>query len=717
MYQDILKIISNIVVKRMDLAKADETTDTFKNFELYLSCVNGTRTFYDFSSFNLDILTTYLDTQLAIQCSINPNLIPDENRDEIVIAQSQYIIDNYIEENDYYRMLNGKPNYATTIADYIYITDRVDVPSDIPIHEMDDTQISHLYSDGTIDSLKTTYPNATYLNYLGSNKIDVIKARLAKPFEILRLMYSNNRDSTYTFKSEYYKARRFVMARLYHRELFTDKTLYDPIIGIIILVMAIRNSMVSSEKEYLNSEDMLNRMLESYGLLKYFESFPFTIKQRLILALDKILAIKGTDLVLVDICKLFDFTDFAVNRYYLMKTYKTDENNIPIITEDPNTTFDLEFIKVDVTSKEIDYSDVNKIPYENVTNSDPLWQLTDAEKTSLITKNFNLMMSKYIDIEAAYDVTNLTFELCCFTNLLLHSRVNLSKVDCVNKYSSTGYSNVFTMIIFWLASMSKRSNFDGNIIYSPNDLAEIMQFNYGDIDSEVQELVNKYELRIDVSEPILSDYEMELSAPIDYITSSDAIQIYVKNKDLYYAIINEMNTTEDAQKYMILYQLKQLLYTASMEEDTFKKTSGDSATTYYDMLQDLDDTLSAKLDSLTDESELNNLIIYILEKLDELFDTDALHYLFLNTPSAYGSLLNEYLETAINVFKASSVQLRAINVFFYLGDYEPLRLIDEKITHETNYIYDNACIHDEFSTEETIYIDDYIGIEDKPYIT
>lgn len=60
-------------------------------------------------------------------------------------------------------------------------------------------------------------------------------------------------------------------------------------------------------------------------------------------------------------------------------------------------------------------------------------------------------------------------------------------------------------------------------------------------------------------------------------------------------------------------------------------TNGQPASTYYEMLSDIDPLLAAKVDSITDDSDLNNLTLYILEKLEEVFNSDELRYLFLNT--------------------------------------------------------------------------------------
>ena len=114
-------------------------------------------------------------------------------------------------------------------------------------------------------------------------------------------------------------------------------------------------------------------------------------------------------------------------------------------------------------------------------------------------------------------------------------------------------------------------------------------------------------------------------------------------------------------------------------------------------------------------NDLDKMIIYILEKLEDLFSSDELKYLFLNTPSAYGALIEKYLKMAINVFKASSVQLDTINVFFRLGDHDPIRVIDQKEKHVKSYINDTVYVTDEVAIHKTIGIDDTIRVLDKAY--
>lgn len=718
LYKDVLMMVREFVPKRADLAHDAETTETAVAFELYYACLKGSTFYWNFKSFDIDLIKKYVSPGEVQRCCASTAAIPESVRDAIVAEQSKRVIETFEEKNEYYRMLMGLP--PVDDHHWIYVKGLKGIPEDVPIHKLTMEQISRLEVTGELEQIKNANPDKPYLNYLGANAIDLITARLAKPYEILRLGAPANVHSREMFENEYHKARIYLMATAYKPELFTNKTLFYPTIGILMLTLAIRNTLVPTEADYLNFEEILDVILESYNLLQYFKSFPFTFKRRLVLAMDNILMVKGTDGVLVDICKIFSFDNFTAKRYYLMRTYAKDIDGNVQFTGDLDTDIDLHFIKTPVEDHDISYIPDNIIEYEPVVNNDYLWQLTEEERRKMMNEDFNLMMTKYIDIEAAYDVTYLTFEVCGFLNMLLASRPNEMKIRCVNMYATGGSSDLYTMIVFLLAGLAKRSRFDGNIVYDTGDIAQVLRFNYGDIESAIQEIVDKYELEIDVDSSLLPQYVSppKLSQPLGTVNDQQLVETYVYNRELYKAILTEMANTKDIRHYIALSNAKDCMYYSYMQHADFEKSDGGYAETYYDMLWDIDPKLAAKLDSLDvekDANDLDKLLVYILEKLEDLFSTPELKYLFLNTPSTYGSLIEKYLRIAINVFKASSVQLDSINVFFNVGDHDPVRVIDHKETHERVGVTDTVHIIDEVAFHHTVVVEDYVYTMDKAY--
>lgn len=715
LYKDLISMCSEIVIKREDLASAGETVDTVKDFELFLACAGGTRTFYSFPEFDDDILARYMDPAHVIESKTNRNIIPIEYRDQIIADQSTRVLSRFVEKNNYYRTLMGLP--PMNDHRWIYVKGKKGIPENIPIHEMTVEQISKLEIYGELAKIQKEYPDREYLKYLGIHAINLIDARLAKPFEILRLGPSTNPRVVDSFKEEYYFARRYVLTNYYNSAEFVNKPLYDPVVGLMMLSLAIRNTLVPDEADYLNYEEILDAILESYGFLTYFKRFPYIYKRRLVLRLDRILKVKGTDGVLVDICKIFSEDDLLANRYYLMKTYAVDKDNVPILSGDVDQDYNLEFVRASIEEHDINTEEEYREGYNNVVDNDYLWQLTPDELREIKSLDFNLMMSKYIDVQSAFDITSLVFEVCCFINLLLYARTNLSKVSVDNVYATGGRCSLFAMLNFLLAAMSKRAHFDGNIIYEPDKIAEIWRFNYGDVEGQIKDIVDKYELQIDVDRTMVEGFKMQLDKPYGNIGAPDALQVYVNNRALFEAILTEMEHTNDIRHYIALHNVKDVLFTSNTEMETFTKSNGDIAQTYADMLWDLEPKLAMKLNSIKDDDDdaMNALIVYILERLEALFNSDELKYLWLNTPTIYGTILSKYIRTAINVFKASSVQLRSINIFFKLGDRDPVHVLDDFCNHKTRRPDDVIHVIDTIHKHKTRFIDEYITVGDKVY--
>ncbi|MCM1230268.1 MAG: hypothetical protein NC489_09045 [Ruminococcus flavefaciens] len=713
LYSDLLSIIQGSVVKRLDLAREGETLESARDFDVYLACVNGTRYFYTFPEFDEDILANYLDPVRVAEARRDRKTIPEELRDAIVRDQSQRVIDTYVEKNWYYRTLMGLP--PLNDRHWIYVKGEKNIPEDVPIHKMTIDQISRLEIYGALDRIKRENPNTPYLDYLGINAIDLVQARTARNFDILRLGPSSNPRTIDMFMKEYHYARKFILATCYNLSEFSEKSLYDPIVGILMLSLAARNTMVPDEAAYLNFEEILDAILESYDFLRYFKRFPYTYKKRLVMKLDKLLQVKGTDGVLVDVCKIFSKEDLIANRYYLMKTYRMDANGMPLETDNPDEKYVLNFVKASIDEHDINTQEEYRESYENIVNNDYLWQLTDEERQKIESEDFNLMMSKYIDVQSAFDITSLVFETCCFINLLLYARDHLAKVSIDNVYATGGRCTLFTMLNFLLAAMAKRAHFDGNIVYDPMSIAEIWRFNYDDIEGQIRDIVDKYELAIDVDSVVLQGFEMELDKPAGAMIAPQILRTYVNNRELFDAICEEMNKTNDIRQYIALHDCRDVFFTSATEMNTFTKMDGSTAQTYAEMLEDLEPRLAFKLDSIDDEDTLNSLIVYILEQLEALFNTDELYYLWLNSPTIYGSIIGKYIRIAIEVFKASSVQLRSINIIFKLGDRDPIHVIDELHSKRSKGIDEVIHVVDTLAKHKVHFIDEYIGVGDKVY--
>ena len=764
LYDDLLRLVRGICVKREDLAIEAETLETARAFDVYLSCVNGTAYFYTFEKYSYEaMINAGFDDTTAAKYANDPSTITDADRDRAVKYQAMYVVDNYVENNEYYRMLAGLPpladgtNYIYPVDDdgNYYVVD--DDGNPVPIHEFTADQIGRLETFGILDTIKEQYPNAEYLNYLGSNMIEPLTARLARPFDLLRIGDPSNPRVIELFQREYYYARRYVVANYYNRQQVATTQLYDPTIGMLILALALRNIFALDEKSYLDFDEILNLILESYGMLKYFKKFPFIYKRRLVVALDALLEHKGTDGVLIDVCKVFSPTqDLVADRYYLMKTQKRNPDGSVVESDDPDDMYDLTFLKARIEDRDIHTGEEYRVDYGSITGNDYLWQIekygpdgvtiTD-EYRRLLEDPYNLRMTKYIDAQAAYDVTSLAFEVCCFLNMLMESRFKITKlilsnqyatgsnISIRNKFATDGSSQLFTMLVFLLSTLAQRSGYDGNIVYDPETIAEVWHrasqgnevwhFDYRDTAEEIKKIVEEYELDIDVDSvlfpsyapPQIPDDNFDLSEPTGIPTAASLVDNFVYNREMFDAMQKIMNTTMDLRQYQGIKMIRDILFTRYVQEETLVKNDGTLAETYRELLDELDPRLGAKLDSIKDDDdEMNGVAVYILEQLQDYFRSDDLRYLFLNTPEVYSSLINRYIEIAINVFKASSVQLRNVGVIFMFGDNDPIRVFDDKVIKYNLELRDEIHVKDTVAFHYKLTLDDYVTVGDKIYV-
>ena len=236
---ELLKLASGIIVKRDDLANKYETLETATAYDYYISATNMTDTFDTYMSFSEQILADVGLTQEQIQAALkSKSVIPQEYRQAIVNLQREYVLANFQEKNEYYRTLNGYPDVDNITAVYIYDT-IPNVDTSKPIHMMTNSEIVILNGLGKITELMTKYPKYKYLKYLGDNRIDIITARSAKKFDILRYDYISNSIIRHRFFTNYELSRAYILNNYYKKRLSLDNEYFDAYIGFLIVTNAL----------------------------------------------------------------------------------------------------------------------------------------------------------------------------------------------------------------------------------------------------------------------------------------------------------------------------------------------------------------------------------------------------------------------------------------------------------------------------------------------
>lgn len=135
------EVISSLVVKRNKVASKYETLDIQREAERYVMAKDGVATYDSFVNFDYEVYKALgIPDQLIAAYTADKSKIPYGLRDTLVSRECTFIIANYVEKNNYYRMLAGLPDYDD--KDYVYCpTNDIGISTTIPLHQLDSYQI------------------------------------------------------------------------------------------------------------------------------------------------------------------------------------------------------------------------------------------------------------------------------------------------------------------------------------------------------------------------------------------------------------------------------------------------------------------------------------------------------------------------------------------------------------------------------------------------
>lgn len=279
-----------------------------------------------------------------------------------------FIPENYVEMNRYYRILSGQPPFPTNeeIALYkkeygntadlspLYISKYIPLEpyqylikenyinlSKRFLHEFtnDTTVISMLETYGIIEQIKLDYPgdDFKYVYYLGEKSIDPYIARTAENFSLLYVPSIPFEEIFYKYKRVFEKNRLYTLSVIYSEAYAYGSVHYDNFIMILIIIQTMID-MISEVQEYIINKDVFDSrtiryLFESYGI-EYYKEIPVKYQLAMIKNVNTLLKYKSTNRNIVDICSLFGFPDIGVFTYYILKTKKIPKEKFEFYTED-----------------------------------------------------------------------------------------------------------------------------------------------------------------------------------------------------------------------------------------------------------------------------------------------------------------------------------------------------------------------------------------------
>ena len=730
-YQCKTMILGGIILKDEDAANAKETVHSLKNADRYADIIEG-RDRFELWEYDYNILARVpgISQEQAVLYAKNNSLIDESTRAVVLKMKEDEFLESYQELNEYYRTLSGLPAVARigirlTRDQY----DRMGVPTfDYYkyLHEMTEDEIHIIESFGILDEIKNTYPEEEYLNYLGERKINPYLARKTMPFGLLYLPPCTSSEVYNKFKDLLEKNRVFLLQTFYSKAFKFQSDYYDKFFMSMIIIQAFVD-MIDLSPEYIIQRELfdlrtIQYVFESQGV-EYFEDIPLKYQKRLIKNLNRLLKYKSSNQNLIDIASLFGFDDVTLFKYYLFKypimqedgTYKHDTYEDPktgMDMEDLDANYELKFVKVPIdggVAEESIRNQFNYVDYDEVVSDDVYWNGPydkETVKQTILEKEFNMVVTKYMGLETAYSLTEISMELSYFMNMILYSDIDSSTLTLeIPEINTTTTYPLTDCLIALFSLMYIYLDIKDNIIYNPIQALDVYGFNFeADMDALATYVAERGYMLNDLLYDEKNKKQMQFKIPENgFLSFNQLIEIYTNNIGILKHVIHEMYNANDKNIYDIYRKIYQSLMVTQLNFDYFRSI-GYEPKTYLDFLMAKNSPLfdvvndCANIAEGTDrKNKCSQLINNIVDNIYIYIDEEEFRFLFHGIPTVSMDYLRQYLFKVLNFFKSYKVDFTKTNVVYKLDD-----KLNNKVT-----IIDKILFNYIFNKVDHVNIDDW----------
>ena len=673
-FSELMRISTDIVWKNQMLANRYEDQDNYTNSEIFMSAYRDILTFDSVYQFDYDVLLSAgLSTEQALAGMDFKESIPLAYRDLCVDKYIDYILNknsntgrytDYIEKNNYYRMLHGLPDNDDT--EYFYNTVYDDISKEIPIHEMNISDRYILENREYISALISQNPDKKYLKHLTSKCIDPYIARNAERYSILWMNGSDFSNLIMDFKTVYEDCRMNVI-KVYYTEAFKrGSEHYDGFLAMCILFMTVQ----LMHYKYLDSDltrdfydlDSIKYIYNSYSV-PFYSDIPLSYHTKIVKNLNKLLSYKGSSRVFVDLFELFNYGTIDIYNYYLIKLHKFGGDNKPLFIKNEDDSYnyssmyDIKFAKAKLYENiqgQIS-NPVNHINYNDIIDIDPYWISDSSLLDKLYATNFNYLESKYIGLQVVYDLTKIIYESSFFFKALLDNRTEIANI---NIYIPTISSSIklFNVLIYICALICKKYGYEGNISTKLPIVSKILGFNFKEDLSTIRTSIIENEYTKDDNELLLLLINMDINSIHSINSTLDNID------NLQKLFITRKIDAKNKEEYFAYYNLEKTLMTSDFVEDVYKKSNGDTATSFSDLLSDIEYLLYARL---------NSIDLDIADELDGLFALltrtfSTLDYFNYSDINAVHVMVTQIFKL-LHFFKSAKSELIGYNIVYTIS--------------------------------------------------
>lgn len=213
------------------------------------------------------------------------------------------------------------------------------------IHEFDNYDIGILTECGILDeyaSMCNSNINSSrykYLRYLADNKLDIYQCRKAMQFDLIGIPTIDDEDARKRFVDAYFVNREYIVRDVYSDAYKFQSDYYNKFIIIFIIINTIMDMLSNITTMIIDREVFDHRcikwLFESFGV-PFYSEIPLKYLRAMLKNLNLLLKYKSSTKNMIDICKLFGFSDVRVFNYYLFKERIKDSNTGEYIFDENN---------------------------------------------------------------------------------------------------------------------------------------------------------------------------------------------------------------------------------------------------------------------------------------------------------------------------------------------------------------------------------------------
>ncbi len=696
MHDSIITIIKESVIKYKYKELEYETLEITKAADRYISASLLRDNFYSYLHYDEDVLLEVIpnlkyNTDTLIFYKENRRNIPEEYHEKLLLAQRKKIIDEYDEQNDYYRELIGKPPLGTTEDDYVYVDGdtclKYNIDPSKPVHEMSDIECLMLETNGVIDELISNFPNKEYLKHLGVKRIDLIKARQAKDYSLLYLPTISSETLKSRFTNIYDQCREYVVTCIFVPELRSVIDYYDNFLAMIIMLHTIGQVFAQTIKTSLRREyydPYCTKILYSVYGVPYNESLANDYQKAITQYLNILVLNKGTNKCLFDVSSLLGYDRAKLYKYYLMRDRNIDSKGLPITQLKPDGTpdyeamYDVYFSKVPFDEKDFRTAILNpdnRVEYNTITSGDPFWYEDKATFEQVYESEYNYYESKYIGMSMEFRLTEIIYQTLYLINMIFDKKEEMGANILVSLPKLTNDTSKFTLFdatVILCTLLCKYHNLSGNILYTPSKIMHIYGFNFDENWDVLEKMIMDNEYLSKATDNEGNNILIDRFMPVACVSTENINKVYSDRINTIDYLVDKMAKTDDIYEYRAYRDLYRTMYTKDENINSFK--IGDYIPrTYMDYLMQV----NYNVYNIINRASKTDLYTYIENTISQLLavfkDASYIHISIDNSTP-----IQETLLALIKFFKSYTTDFVKFGIVYVLN-WKPemlMRLID-----------------------------------------